>query len=90
MTDVIEVRAAEVEAHVQQSIPETCLQMLRALAAGWTSKQAARRLGISYSAAVMRVHRANQHLGTATAVQAVYEASQRGLLGRITPIQRRS
>lgn len=61
-------------------LPESCLEVLRDLAAGLTSRQIASRRHLSPRAVALRISRANQHLGTTTAAQAVYEATVRGLL----------
>lgn len=79
-TTPLEPEAAEVEAHLARSIPESCLTVLHDLASGLTSKQIAARRHLAPSTVAMRISRANQHLGTNTAAQAVYEATMRGLL----------
>lgn len=66
------------------ALPESCLVVLRDLAAGFTSKEIAARRYLTKSAVAMRIARANEHLGTSTAAQAVYEATVRGLLSQPT------
>lgn len=83
MATSLEVDAAEIEAHRAHSIPESCLVVLRDLAAGYTSKEIAGRHYISRSCVAQRIWRANQYLGTSTACQAVYEATMRGLLKKV-------
>jgi DNA-binding CsgD family transcriptional regulator len=56
------------------------LEVVRLLADGLRTKQVARRLGISMSAVSMRLSRAAEILGTATAIHTIVECVRLGLL----------
>lgn len=64
-------------------LPESCLVVLRDLAAGYTARQIATRLGVSFSCVNQRVHRAKKHLGLTryNTARLILEAHRRGLLG---------